>query len=847
MDSVAILIESGSTALSLPALSSLKSTARGWMAHFLMVPRSPLGIAVLLLAVTVGTLGLSQYLQNQMARHLIDKLLDTQTQRIQEKVDRFDSTLRNAELSVKRYASLLSEERLSGSPPVDRFERTFQRDADGSWRVPRQRFDPQQDANAWIPPNVPLTDDNKRFYLRALDITRSFGQGALREPLENSWMLPLINGMTAYWPAKPDYLYDAASDLSYLDTPWVTLTDPKRNPSHAPRWVGPEYDPAARDWSISVVVPFFRNGVWAGSVGHDMVVSRLLLHLIGDQDPRAKGLTEPLFAATRNGDLLAKPAGVPKPGEKVPEHYRAILARPQTASGLQVIADGGNFLVVAAIPTLGAKVFYRVDGDWLRHSVGKELVGLQLGQGLFVFLAVGSVAAFAVKDSQSRRQQQALLEARNRDLSELARRDQLTTLPNRLGLLDHAREALARARRSGCDLLVVFLDLDRFKLVNDSMGHDSGDALLQAVAERLSTMVRETDTVARLGGDEFVLIIENLDDQFDAGHFADKLHRGFSKPLILNDQPITVSPSIGVSIFPGDGDDIETLMRKADLAMYEVKSRGRNGWLFFTEAMNEAVQERLQLERDIRRAIEEHQFRLHYQPQWLIDGSRLTGWEALLRWQHPERGEIKPEVFIPVAEETGMIDDLGNLVLSEACREAMRWQRDGLGRFSVSVNLSVRQFDLAGLADLVERALQHSGLDPELLELEITETVMMDKTGRTQQLLQQLRLRGIRVAIDDFGTGYSSLSYLSALPIDRLKIDKSFVASSFSDANSSVIIEAVICLARSLGMSTIAEGVETEAQRRFLRQQGCEQIQGFLVGRPMPAEAIAAFVQGVRV
>ncbi|MFM7315167.1 MAG: putative bifunctional diguanylate cyclase/phosphodiesterase [Cyanobium sp.] len=806
-----------------------------------------LGIGGLLLVVTAGTLGLSQVLQDQMARHLIDKLLDTQTQRIQERVSRFDGTLHNAELSVRRYATLLSAERLSPTPPAALFERTFQRDADGSWRVPRGRFDPHQDANAWIPPDVPLTDANKRFYLRALDITRSFGLGSLREPLENTWMLPLINGMTAFWPAKPDYLYDAASNLSYLQTPWVTLTDPKVNPGRVPRWVGPEYDPAARDWSISVVMPFFRNGVWAGSVGHDMVVSRLLRHLIGDPAAGVRGLTRPLFAASRNGDLLAKPGGVPKPGERLPDRYRAILARPQNAGELQVVADGGHYLVVAAIPTLGAKVFYRVDGDWLRQSVGKELVGLQLGQGLFVLVAVGSVAAFAVKDSQARRQQQALLETRNRDLKELARRDQLTTLPNRLGLLERAREALGRARRNGSDLLVVFLDLDRFKLVNDSLGHDSGDLLLQAVAERLNGTVRASDTVARLGGDEFVLIIEDLDDQFDAGHFAEKLHRAFAEPLSLNDQPMAVSPSIGVSIFPDDGDDIETLMRKADLAMYEVKSHGRNGWLFFTESMNEAVQERLQLERDIRTAIEGRQFSLHYQPQWQIDGSRLTGWEALLRWQHPQRGAIAPDVFIPVAEETGMIQDLGAMVLLEACREAVRWQVEGIGRFSVSVNLSVRQFDLADLTDFVERALQETGLEPELLELEITESVMMDDTGRTQQLLNQLRLRGIRVAIDDFGTGYSSLSYLSALPIDRLKIDKSFVASSFSDANSAVIIEAVISLARSLGMSTIAEGVESEAQRRFLRQQGCEQIQGYLMGRPMPAEAIAAFVQGVPV
>ena len=837
MDSLGGAGHPGSSGIVPPAVPSVR---------FRFLPAHA-GIVAALVLTTAGTVALSQLLQDQMARHLIDKLLASQTLRIRERVDRFNSTLHGAEVSIGRFAALLSQERHSVSPPASRFEATFQRDADGSWRVPRQRFDPHQDANAWIPPSVPLTDANKRFYLRALDLTRSFGQGALREPMVNTWMLPLINGMTAYWPSKPDYLYDAAANLSYLETPWVTLTDPKRNPGHAPRWVGPEFDPAAKDWSISVVVPFFRDGVWAGSVGHDMVVSRLLGNLFESRDLSGKALTRPLFAASTTGELLAKPGAVPRASENVSAAYLPILRRPQRADQLEVIPQDGNYLVVAAIPTLRAKVVYLVDGGWLRQSVGKELVGLQLGQGLFVLLAVGSVAAFAVKDAQSRRQQQELLESRNRDLNDLARRDQLTTLPNRLGLMERSHQALERARRNGSDLLVVFLDLDRFKLINDSLGHDSGDVLLQAVAERLSRTVRNTDTVARLGGDEFVLIIEDLDDQFDAGHCAEKLHRAFADPLILNGQPMPVSPSIGVSIYPEDGEDMETLMRKADLAMYEVKAQGRNGWLFFTEEMNRTVQERLQLERDIRQALDRQEFCLHYQPQWLIDGSRLTGWEALVRWQHPERGLLTPDVFIPVAEETGLISELGALVLQQACHQAVRWQREGLGRFSVSVNLSVRQFDLSDLAEFVERGLCESGLDPDLLELEITESVMMDKTGRTQQLLQQLRLRGIRVAIDDFGTGYSSLSYLSALPIDRLKIDRTFVASSFSDANSAVIIEAVISLARSLGMSTIAEGVETEAQRRFLRQQGCEQIQGYLLGRPMPAEAIAAYLQAMPV
>jgi predicted signal transduction protein with EAL and GGDEF domain len=349
--------------------------------------------------------------------------------------------------------------------------------------------------------------------------------------------------------------------------------------------------------------------------------------------------------------------------------------------------------------------------------------------------------------------------------------------------------------------------------------------------------------VARMGGDEFVLIVENLDDSFDAGHVAQKLHQAFRTPLLIDGVPLTISASIGISVYPDDGGDIETLMRQADMAMYEVKARGRDGWMFFTEQMNRSVQERLSLERDLRQALERREFHLHYQPQWDLESLRLIGWEALLRWDHPERGSVSPDIFIPVAEDTGIISELGFLVLHLACREAARWQREGLGRYGISVNLSARQFAVPDLEQKVDQALADNELDPDLLELEITETVMMENPRRTREALDHFRSRGIRVAIDDFGTGYSSLSYLGSFPIDRLKIDRSFVASSLDDPNGALIVEAVISLARSLGMSAIAEGVESEEQRRFLQQHGCHQIQGYLMGRPMPAREIADFLR----
>jgi len=313
-------------------------------------------------------------------------------------------------------------------------------------------------------------------------------------------------------------------------------------------------------------------------------------------------------------------------------------------------------------------------------------------------------------------------------------------------------------------------------------------------------------------------------------------------PMQVDGRQLAVSASIGVSVFPSDGDQINTLMRQADMAMYEVKSRGRNGWLFFTESMNRVIQERLSLEIDLRRSLENGDFRLHYQPQWDIQGRQLVGWEALLRWSHPQRGAVSPNSFIPVAEDTGLIAPLGEWVLLEACRTAVAWRGHGLEACRLSVNISCRQFAQARLEDKIEEVLELTGLSPHRLELEITETVLMEDPQRAINLLRRLKERGIRIAIDDFGTGYSSLSYLRSFPIDRLKIDRSFVTTSLTDPSGAAIVTAIISLARSLGITTIAEGVETEDQRQFLLQQGCDELQGFLLGRPMPDEAIVPFL-----
>ena len=427
-------------------------------------------------------------------------------------------------------------------------------------------------------------------------------------------------------------------------------------------------------------------------------------------------------------------------------------------------------------------------------------------------------------------------------ISYLARHDTLTGLPNRLLLQEQMALALARASRNHGRLALVFIDLDRFKNINDSLGHHVGDRLLVEVARRLTACLRTTDTAARIGGDEFVVLAENIVDQNDAAQVAIKIHAALEQPVTIDGKVLHAPPSLGISLFPDDGCDVETLMQRADTAMYQVKASGRNSWLFFTSGMNDAVQERLELEHDLRLGMERREFRLHFQPQWSA-ASGLIGWEALLRWHHPTRGLVPPDHFIPIAEDTGLILPLGDWVLATACAEIRRWEDAGLGRHSVGVNLSARQFRQAQLGRRVAEVLEQTALAPGRLELEITESVLMDDADVASAILLGLKQSGVRIAIDDFGTGYSSLAYLKSFAVDRLKIDRSFVRDITHDANDAAIVSAIISLAHSMGIDTIAEGVETEAQRLFLLERGCGEIQGYLLGRPMAADDAMAFLR----
>ncbi|MFG6464417.1 putative bifunctional diguanylate cyclase/phosphodiesterase [Roseateles sp. DXS20W] len=426
----------------------------------------------------------------------------------------------------------------------------------------------------------------------------------------------------------------------------------------------------------------------------------------------------------------------------------------------------------------------------------------------------------------------------------LALFDGLTGLPNRLLLADRASQAIDIARRGDEPLAVLFLDLDHFKNVNDSLGHRVGDSLLTQLAARLRGAVREQDTVARTGGDEFVLVLP-LTDIAGAAHLATKLMALASAPFQVEGQELTVTPSMGIAMFPTDGDDFDTLCKCADAAMYRAKKDGRNAYRFFTSEMQAQSARALLLENALRRAQERGQLSLHYQPQLALDAdgdSRVVGAEALLRWQHPELGWVSPAEFIPIAEASGLILPIGEWVLQEALQQLRRWDDAGLPELSMAVNLSAVQFRHDDLPELVERVLADVGMPAERLELELTEGAAMDNPSVAITVMNELHERGVRLSIDDFGTGYSSLAYLKKFRVSKLKIDQSFVRDLTDDAEDRAIVDAVIRMAGALGLQTLAEGVETDGQLAFLRRQGCQAVQGYLFSRPLTADAFAEFV-----
>jgi diguanylate cyclase (GGDEF)-like protein len=477
-------------------------------------------------------------------------------------------------------------------------------------------------------------------------------------------------------------------------------------------------------------------------------------------------------------------------------------------------------------------------------ATGREVLDMEMEvmrEGRHVATILGYAAPLFDESGQTRGAIGASLDITERKRAEeqirsLAYQDSLTGLPNRLLFGDRLRVAVAQAHRLGHRLAVLFLDLDRLKVINDSLGHSVGDRMIAEVGQRLRTCVREGDTVARLGGDEFTLLLPGISQAVDVAKVADKVLEVLRAPVEVDGRELYVTASLGISVYPEDGRDAETLLKNSDTAMYRAKDQGRDGYQLYTSAMNATALERLALESSLRKALAHGELVLYYQPVLDLPSGRVHGVECLLRWQHPERGLISPGEFVPLAELTGLILPMGPWTLREACRQAKAWQGGVAPDLTVSINLSARQFQQRDLAEQVGDALEEVGLLPRLLEIEITETNAMQHAESTIRTLRELKALGVRLSIDDFGTGYSSLSYLKRFPIDTLKIDQSFIRDIGTDPDDAAIATAVIAMARTLELDVVAEGVETEEQLRFLADHGCDRIQGYVFSPPVPAE-----------
>jgi diguanylate cyclase len=509
------------------------------------------------------------------------------------------------------------------------------------------------------------------------------------------------------------------------------------------------------------------------------------------------------------------------------------------AAVIMGLAISGMHYTGMAASRFSAGAFCRggvvLQNDWLAGAIGLFALGL---------LVVTLVTAVYDAHLQSRARIQALrLEQANAELQHQATHDALTGLPNRLLFIDRLGRETAHGERHGRSFAVIVVDLDRFKVINDTLGHGAGDQLLIEVAQRLSSTIRAADTVARTGGDEFLLLISDIREAADAAVIASKIIAELDRSVSIGGAQVHTSASIGISVYPADGADSDSLVAHADEAMYFAKQAGRNGFHFFSAGMSVFSRERLDFESELRRALPLKQFEVHYQPKMDVATGRMNSVEALLRWRHPTRGLVGPLEFLPLAEETGLMLSIGEWVLREACRQARQWQRDGLPFVRIAVNISPIHFRQSKFLDVVRSALLDHDLEPQYLEIELTETTVMDHAENSVGILEELSRMGVIVSIDDFGTGYSSMSYLRRFPIDKLKIDRSFINDMTTNSDAASIVKAIISLAHSLRLKVVAEGVETSEQLQQLRELGCDQFQGFYRSAAVLPGEIGDFVQ----
>ncbi len=573
--------------------------------------------------------------------------------------------------------------------------------------------------------------------------------------------------------------------------------------------------------------------------------ARVQARIIGENSTAALSFKDPAAAHDTLSALEFSPSVLA--AAILNEHYEALAhyqaagddGPPPRADGT-LMRDGYRF---SAGEVLVAQPIIRMDG----RNLGTVVLRVSLEQlwrrvlgyiGLTLAVAAGSLAIAFLLVARMRR----VVRHTEAHLDYLAHSDPVTGLPNRHAFNARLAFALSKVDQFGGMVGLLFLDLDDFKVVNDTLGHQNGDRMLKQVAQRLTGVLRTTDTICRIGGDEFAVILESATSSRESESVAAKLIAALAAPFPLDKHEMYVSASIGLAIYPLDSADLQALIRNADTAMYHAKSRGKNAFDRFHPDMEQRAQKRVQLENSMRKALERNELRVFFQPQISIATRRIVAVEALLRWEHPELGLIQPLEFIPVAEESGLIVPLGKWVLEAACEQAARWAAEGMRELSIAVNLSVRQMREEGLVDDILAILNRTGVAPGQLELEITETVLMEDVEENVRLLTRLKAEGICISIDDFGTGYSSMAYLKRFPIDQIKIDRTFITDLPADAEDRAITTAIIAMAHSLGVEVVAEGVETAAQLAFLDEHGCDRVQGYFLGAPLPGPHVTVLL-----
>ncbi len=579
---------------------------------------------------------------------------------------------------------------------------------------------------------------------------------------------------------------------------------------------------------VAVDAAFFVSGYDASKLGEQGV-----LGILGNDG---------IFRVRRSGESMFS-------GEAV--DYFSVLPKPDEAEAEPQVSrstwDGvWRWSSAREIYGFPLAIVVGVARDERLAAVRKDsaaYIGRTIAGSVLIILLTVLLGRMSWQLTQSRlRESESKLEYARR-VEYLAYHDGLTNLPNRGMFGKLLSQRISEARRYGRQLAVAFLDLDRFKQINDTLGHEAGDQLLQEVATRLQECVRDSDTVARLGGDEFVVLLPDLEDGNRAAVVALKILTVIGKPFTLIGHEFRVTASIGISVYPQDGDDEQTLTKNADIAMYQAKAEGKNNFQFYSEKLNANSLERLTLESSLRHALERDEFRLNYQAKRDIRSGRITGVEALLRWEHPDLGTVTPMQFIPVAEETGLIVPIGRWVLKTACLQNAAWQKEGLPPLSIAVNMTARQFTDEYLLQDLESILEATGMKPQLLELELAESLLIHDVENTLRILKGLKSLGVRIAIDDFGTGYSSLATLQRFPLDTVKIDRSYIGDLVGPSENAGLADAIIGMGKSLSMTVVAQGVETKEQAEFLRAHACDELQGFYFNKPLAAKQFALLVR----